>query len=269
MTSAHPSASASSCAIPWSSRRGAVTNTRARRSSARYSARGSAPAKRTPASGAPRPPAAISASAANAPAAPLVQPRDHELLALAARGGPGGQHAVEALLLRVGAVGDRGDVALGGRARSARRARARRRRPRAARGASARPPSLHGTSSAASRKRRRSTGRCQSPWRPGRLPAAGASKRIAPGPRRQQRRRRARVEHRPRAARPRAPPAAPTAPTRARSPPSCATRAPAARPRPRPTPPPAAATRPARRRPPAARWCPRGRRAGRHAPRAR
>ena len=29
--------------------------------------------------------------------------------------------------------------------------------------------------------RRRSTGRCQIPWRPGRLPAAGASKRIAPG----------------------------------------------------------------------------------------
>ena len=29
--------------------------------------------------------------------------------------------------------------------------------------------------------RRRSTGRCQIPCRPGRLPAAGASKRIAPG----------------------------------------------------------------------------------------
>ncbi len=29
--------------------------------------------------------------------------------------------------------------------------------------------------------RRRSTGRCQIPWRPGRFPAAGASKRIAPG----------------------------------------------------------------------------------------
>ena len=48
-------------------------------------------------------------------------------------------------------------------------------------GASASPPSLHGTSSDASRKRRRSTGRCQIPCRPGRLPAAGASKRIAPG----------------------------------------------------------------------------------------
>ena len=48
-------------------------------------------------------------------------------------------------------------------------------------GASASPPSLHGTSSGASRIRRRSTGRCQTPWRPGRLPAAGASKRMAPG----------------------------------------------------------------------------------------
>ncbi len=48
-------------------------------------------------------------------------------------------------------------------------------------GASARPPSLHGTSSGAALKRRASIGRCQMPWRPGRLPAAGASKRIAPG----------------------------------------------------------------------------------------
>ena len=48
-------------------------------------------------------------------------------------------------------------------------------------GASASPPSLHGTSSGAFASRRRSTGRCQIPWRPGRLPAAGASKRIAPG----------------------------------------------------------------------------------------
>ena len=48
-------------------------------------------------------------------------------------------------------------------------------------GASASPPSLHGTSNDASRSRRRSTGRCQSPCRPGRFPAAGASKRIAPG----------------------------------------------------------------------------------------
>jgi hypothetical protein len=48
------------------------------------------------------------------------------------------------------------------------------------RGASANPPSLHGTSSGAAASRRRSTGRCQSPWRPGRLPAAGASKRITP-----------------------------------------------------------------------------------------
>ena len=48
-------------------------------------------------------------------------------------------------------------------------------------GASASPPSLHGTSSGALASLRRSTGRCQSPWRPGRLPAAGASKRIAPG----------------------------------------------------------------------------------------
>ena len=48
-------------------------------------------------------------------------------------------------------------------------------------GASASPPSLHGTSSGAACIRRASTGRCQMPWRPGRLPAAGASKRIAPG----------------------------------------------------------------------------------------
>ena len=48
-------------------------------------------------------------------------------------------------------------------------------------GASARPSALHGTSSGAAVNRRASTGRCQSPWRPGRLPAAGASKRIAPG----------------------------------------------------------------------------------------
>ena len=48
-------------------------------------------------------------------------------------------------------------------------------------GASARPPGLHGTSSGAAARRRRSTGRCQTPCRPGRLPAAGASKRMAPG----------------------------------------------------------------------------------------
>src|SRR5829696_143473 len=51
----------------------------------------------------------------------------------------------------------------------------------ACRRASASPPSLQGTSSFAATSRRRSTGRCQTPWRPGRLPAAGASKRIAPG----------------------------------------------------------------------------------------
>ncbi len=62
------------------------------------------------------------------------------------------------------------------------------------RGASARPPSLHGTSSGAAAKRRASTGRCQTPWRPGRLPAAGASKRIAPARRAQQRRRGGRVQ---------------------------------------------------------------------------
>ena len=48
-------------------------------------------------------------------------------------------------------------------------------------GASARPPSSHGTSSGAAPSSRRSTGRCHTPWRPGRLPAAGASKRTAPG----------------------------------------------------------------------------------------
>ena len=48
-------------------------------------------------------------------------------------------------------------------------------------GVSASEPSAHGTSRGAWRSRRRSSGRCQTPWRPGRLPAAGASKRIAPG----------------------------------------------------------------------------------------
>ena len=48
-------------------------------------------------------------------------------------------------------------------------------------GASSNPPALHGSSSGAVRNRRASTGRCQTPWRPGRLPRAGASKRIAPG----------------------------------------------------------------------------------------
>ena len=40
---------------------------------------------------------------------------------------------------------------------------------------------IHGTSTVAARSRRASTGRCQSPWRPGRVSAASASKRIAPG----------------------------------------------------------------------------------------
>ena len=83
--------------------------------------------------------------------------------------------------MRVGAVGDRGDVArrapvpdgatgIGTTSASA-----------CGDGASSNPPSLHGSSSGAARKRRASTGRCQTPWRPGRLPRAGASKRIAPG----------------------------------------------------------------------------------------
>ena len=42
-------------------------------------------------------------------------------------------------------------------------------------------PSLHGSSSGEEASRRRSAGRCQRPWRPGRLAAAQASKRIAPG----------------------------------------------------------------------------------------
>ncbi len=54
-----------------------------------------------------------------------------------------------------------------------------RRRGRRRRSSSA--PAACGTSSGASRSRRRSSGRCQTPWRPGRLAAAGASKRIAPG----------------------------------------------------------------------------------------
>jgi len=40
---------------------------------------------------------------------------------------------------------------------------------------------LTGMSSDASRTRRRSTGRCHNPWRPGRLAAIGASSRMAPG----------------------------------------------------------------------------------------
>ena len=64
-------------------------------------------------------------------------------------------------------------------------------------GASRRPPSLHGNSSGAWRRRRRSSGRCHSPWRPGRFPAAGASKRIAPGPGPEQRGGRARVDRPP------------------------------------------------------------------------
>jgi hypothetical protein len=38
-----------------------------------------------------------------------------------------------------------------------------------------------GMSSVAAPSRRRSSGRCQIPWRPGRLAIASASKRIAPG----------------------------------------------------------------------------------------
>ena len=41
--------------------------------------------------------------------------------------------------------------------------------------------SLQGSSNGEAASRRRSSGRCQSPWRPGRLAAAQASKRIAPG----------------------------------------------------------------------------------------
>ena len=68
-------------------------------------ARGSIPAKRTPRATPEAP-----ASPARQPASS--RPADHELLALAPRRLPGGEHAVEALLLRVRAVGDRGDVAL-------------------------------------------------------------------------------------------------------------------------------------------------------------
>ena len=48
-------------------------------------------------------------------------------------------------------------------------------------GDSASAPTLWGISSGAWRRRSRSTGRCQTPSRPGRFAAAGASKRIAPG----------------------------------------------------------------------------------------
>ena len=79
----------------------------------------------------------------------LVEARDHELLVRAAVAPPRGEHAVEALLLRVGAVGDRGEVALRRRAATARPGRARSTGAACGRGASARPPSLHGTSSGA------------------------------------------------------------------------------------------------------------------------
>ena len=69
--------------------------------------------------------------------------------------------------------------------------------PTAAGAASASPPALSGSSSGAAARRRRSSGRCQRPWRPGRLPAEGASKRIAPGRGPEQRGGRRRVEHRP------------------------------------------------------------------------
>ena len=42
-------------------------------------------------------------------------------------------------------------------------------------GDSASVPGAWGTSSGAARRRRRSSGRCHTPWRPGRLAAAGAS----------------------------------------------------------------------------------------------
>ena len=107
--------------------------------------------------------------------------RDDQGLAVAPRRPPGREHAVEPLLLRVRAVGDRGQVAVG------------RRRPDGATGmgttiagpcgagAAASAGSLVGSSSGAAAKRRRSTGRCQIPWRPGRFAAAGESNRIAPG----------------------------------------------------------------------------------------
>jgi hypothetical protein len=47
--------------------------------------------------------------------------------------------------------------------------------------ASTSAPRACGTSSGASRNRRRSTGRCHTPCRPGRFAAPGASNRIAPG----------------------------------------------------------------------------------------
>src|SRR3984957_11168935 len=52
--------------------------------------------------------------------------------------------------------------------------------PAFADGTSLSPPSLHGSHSGASPSLRRSSGRCQRPWRPRRVPAEGASKRIAP-----------------------------------------------------------------------------------------
>ena len=94
---------------------------------------------------------------------------------------PRGEHAIEALLGRVGRVGDRGDVALGlQRATPPHRGLDRHRQheralpaPGPPRRRSRSPPSLHGNSSGAWRRRLRSSGRCQSPWRPGRLPAEG------------------------------------------------------------------------------------------------
>ena len=112
--------------------------------------------------------------AAASPATTSVSP-------VAPRRPPRREHAVEALLLRVRAVGDRGEVALAGRRPTAPPAPAPRAPAPCGAGAAASARSLHGSSSGAAAKRRRSTGRCQIPWRPGRFPAAGESNRIAPG----------------------------------------------------------------------------------------
>ena len=131
---------------------------------------------------------------------------DDELLVLAARARPRPQDEVEALLVRVGGVRDRGDVALGGgRARRLDgdrhddgvgvRARRLGERARVLRHEQRR-----------GRSRRRSSGRCQTPWRPGRLAAAGRVVADRARSRPQQRGRDRRVERR-RAARARRCPA--------------------------------------------------------------
>ena len=109
---------------------------------------------------------------------------DVELLAGLAHAGPGGEDTIEALLEGVGGVGDRGDVTDGrggsggfdGDGQNQRALAGTGVRGRLVESAGAPGKQQRGPGETAAL-----SGRCQRPWRPGRLPADGASKRIAPG----------------------------------------------------------------------------------------